>query len=206
MDEFFDGGFRPEEWGADEWAPAILIEAEFYDDRGCSQGFAVHVVTEQYRISESGAFARAQCLAASDGYYAYWLSEEEARRKDCFIHLCRVKRTRCQASLGKVFVHVSPWRRLQASDPQTPGYAPGYAMAVVQQAMQGLRHAQALEPLDKLRERPRAEAADAPEQRQGMLRSPVRRVTFKSAAGEDLESGTDREGPSRSRSPARGDP
>ena len=68
MDEFFDAETQKSQWDAQVLSPGTLIEAECYDDNRRPQGRAVYLISEQFKISPTGAFARAQCLGASDGY------------------------------------------------------------------------------------------------------------------------------------------
>ena len=68
MDALFDAAKAPEGWGAQVWQPSTLLEAECYGDDNRAQGMAVYLVREQIRITENGAFAKVDCLGASDGY------------------------------------------------------------------------------------------------------------------------------------------
>ena len=113
-----------------------LAHAEKIEHSARRADLGISIKSRRVLLFQSGDGGVFQYLAASDGYYAYWLSEDPSRREDCIVHFCRSKRTKCPAKLGREFTHISRWRRLQLEDATAPGYVPGYARAVARQMLQ----------------------------------------------------------------------
>ena len=62
MGEFFDASTQASQWDAQIWGPGTFIEAECYDDTGRPQDRVVYLISEQFKISATGAFARARAV------------------------------------------------------------------------------------------------------------------------------------------------